>query len=158
AWGMHAPLKIGGSMVAFGRAGNPKWPGAAASAPHETPAEDSTQAVARKPRTPLSRRPEVWLAAMGGLRLLICGAAFGTALLAAPPPTETVVPPSLAVALRGSEFSTLQAATRKDGKLELHGRLDSEELRSRLDSWLAERQLTPAIDVQVDETLVRNVT
>jgi type III secretion protein D len=158
AWGMHAPLKIGGSMVAFGRAGNPKWPGAAASAPHEEPAEDSTPPVARKPRTPLSRRPEVWLAAMGGLVLLICGAAFGTALLAAPPPTETVAPPPLAVALRGSEFSTLQAGTRKDGKLELHGRLDSEELRSRLDSWLAERQLTPAIDVQVDETLVRNVT
>src|SRR5215471_20420727 len=117
---MHAPLKIGGSLVAFGRAGNPKWPGATTSATHETHAEHSTATVVRKPRTPLSRRPEVWLAAMGGLVLLICGAAFGTALLAAPPPAETVAPPPpLAVALRGSEFSTLQASTRKDGKLEL---------------------------------------
>jgi len=160
AWSMHAPLKIGGSMVAFGRAGLPKWPGASSSASHDSHAEDSTASVVRKPRTPLSRRPEVWLAAMGGAVLLICGAAFGTAIFAAPPMTDTVAPPPppLAVALKASEFSTLQASTRKDGKLELHGRLDSEQLRSRLDSWLAERQLTPAIDVQVDETLVRNVT
>src|SRR5262245_20265716 len=32
AWAMHAPLKIGRSVVAFGRAVLPKWPGAHQSA------------------------------------------------------------------------------------------------------------------------------
>lgn len=157
AWAMHAPLKIGRSVVAFGRAGG-KWPGANATSLGETHADTTTTPVARKPRTPLGRRPEVWLAAMGGAVLLICGAAFGTALFAAAPPPEHVQMPSLAGALKNSEFSTLQSGTRKDGQLDLQGRLATLEQRTRLDAWLAERQLTPAVDVQVDESLARDVT
>jgi type III secretion protein D len=155
---MHAPLKIGRSVVAFGRASLPKWPGVAGDAKTDAHAQDSTAAAARKPRTPLSRRPEVWLAAMGGAVLLICGAAFGTARFAAAPATESVPAPSLAAALKTSEFSTLRTASRKDGQVELRGRLDTLEQRARLDSWLAERQFTPAIEIQVDEQLARDVT
>ena len=157
-WAMHAPLKIGRSVVAFGRATQPKWPGVATGTA-DAAAENPTVITATpKARTPLSRRPEVWLAAMGGLVLLICGAAFGMARLTAAPVTENVQAPSLSVALKGSEFSTLQSATRKDGRLELRGRLETEEQRARLDKWLADHQFAPAIDVQVDETLTRNVT
>jgi len=162
-WTMHAPLKIGRSVVAFGRAAKAKWPGvasgsASANAADAAAENPTTISAAPKAHTPLSRRPEVWLAAMGGLVLLICGAAFGMARLTAAPVTENVQAPPLAVALKSSEFSTLQSATRKDGKLELRGRLETEEQRSRLDKWLADRQFAPAVDVQVDDTLARNVT
>jgi type III secretion protein D len=157
AWAMHAPLKIGRSVIAFGRAAVEKWPGATATLSGETHAAPTTTIV-RKPRTPLSRRPEVWLAAMGGAVLLICGAAFGTAHFAAPPATENVEVPSLSAALKNGEFSTLQTGTRKDGQLELQGRLATLEERTRLDKWLTERQFAPAVDVQVDETLARDVT
>ncbi|HTT11063.1 MAG TPA: hypothetical protein VMG60_09260 [Burkholderiaceae bacterium] len=158
AWAMHAPLRIGRSVVAFGRAGSTGWPAAAAAAPDETHAE-SASAVARKLRTPMSRRPETWLAAMGGLVLLICGAAFGTAhFAAAAPAPENPQVPSLAAALRNSEFSTLRTGARKDGQLDLFGRLDTIDQRARLDAWLAEHQFNTAVDVQVDEALARDVT
>ena len=161
-WAMHAPLKIGRSVVAFGRAAMARWPGAAignaTEAPHAEDSTTTTSVAARKPRTPMSRRPEVWLAAMGGMVLLICGAAFGTARFAAPPATDPVVPPSLAIALKTSEFSTLQLGVRKDGQPELRGRLETLQQRAHLDAWLAEHQFAPALDVQVDESLVRDVT
>jgi type III secretion protein D len=157
-WAMHAPLKIGRSVVAFGRSALANWPGSRTGSAAQPDAENSTTPAARKPRTPLGRRPEVWLAAMGGAVLLICGAAFGTAQLAAAPRTDSVAAPSLATALKASEFSTLQIGARKDGQPELRGRLETLEQRARLDTWLAARQFTPVVDVQVDEVLVRDVT
>src|SRR6185436_19263581 len=48
--------------------------------------------------------------------------------------------------------------TLQDGRTELRGRLATLAERGRLDTWLAERQLSPAVDVQVDENLLRDVT
>jgi type III secretion protein D len=167
-WAMHAPLKLGRSVVAFGRAAVANWPGAlgahtsAASgargdAAGEAAHEDSTTAVKPRARTPLSRRPEVWLGALGAIVLVVCGGAFGVAQLTATPPVERAEAPSLAAQLRASEFSTLQATLRKDGQFEIRGRLETLQQRARLDAWLADKQLAPAIDVQVDEALARDV-
>jgi type III secretion protein D len=96
---------------------------------------------------------------MGGAVLMICGAALWTAHLSAAPRAQAVeAPPSLAAMLSSSEFSTLTAVTQADGRVELRGRLATVAERTRLDAWLAERQLTPSIEVQVDEMLARDVT
>jgi len=157
-WAMHAPLKIGRSMVAFGRAALPKWPGAGgagAAADHPT---EMTPAPAVAKRTPLGRRAEVWLATLGGGVLVICGAALWTAHLSAAPLVEPVAAPPLSAQLKASEFSTLTATTHADGRLEIRGRLTTIAERARLDAWLGERQLNPSIEVQVDESLARDVT
>jgi type III secretion protein D len=60
--------------------------------------------------------------------------------------------------LQTSEFSALATTTHPDGRVELRGRLATVAERARLDAWLAERQLAPSIEVQVDEMLVRDVT
>lgn len=158
-WAMHAPLTIGRSVVAFGRAALANWPGAASSgAALAAEAAAPAAPAVRAPRTPLARRAEVWLAAMGAAVLLICGAAFGMAHFVAAPGAEPVAAPPLGTALKASEFSTLEVGTRKDGQPELRGRLETLAQRAQLDTWLAERQFAPAIDVQVDEVLVRDVT
>jgi type III secretion protein D len=157
-WAMHAPLKIGRSVVAFGRAAVGNWPAAALGAPASTHVENPTPPAMRLQRTPLRRRAEFWLATMGAAVLMICGGAFWTARLAAAPHPEAVeAPPPFAATLKASEFSTLESSTRKDGQIEIHGRLATTEQRTRLDAWLAERQVTAAIDVQVDEALARDV-
>jgi type III secretion protein D len=160
-WAMHMRLKIGSSIVAFGRAALPKWPLAIGSASAVEPHTETSVAAPVKPRrTSLARRAEFWLAMTGGGVLLACGAALWTAHLSAKPHEDIVMPPppSLAVQLQKSEFSTLTARTLQDGRTELRGRLATLAERGRLDTWLAERQLNPAVEVQVDETLVRDVT
>ena len=52
----------------------------------------------------------------------------------------------------------LAATARADGRLELHGRLATLAQRARLDDWLTARQFTPAVDVQIDEAITREVT
>lgn len=163
-WAMYAPLAIGRSIIVFGRAALADWPGstpqlpAAGAAAGATPRNASNAKPAAPARRPLKRRAEVWLAGMGAVVLIICGAALGTAHLAAAPRTEPVELPPLTVLLKGSEFSTLEAVTRADGETELRGRLETSAQRQRLDTWLAGQQATPAIDVQVDEVLARDVT
>jgi type III secretion protein D len=156
-WAMHAPLKIGRSVVAFGRAALPKWPGAA-GAVAELPADEPMTTVIQPRRRPLARRAEFWLAMMGGGVLLVCGAALWTAHLSAATHTEPVAVTPLAVLLKSSEFSTLTATPQKDGRIELRGRLATLAERTRLDAWLAERQVAPSVEVQVDEVLLRDVT
>lgn len=156
-WAMHAPLKVGRSVLAFGRAVLPDWPLAAGSAAPAVRTETKPAAAAPR-RRPLRRRAEVWLATMGGAVLAVCGAAFWTAHLAAAPRTEPVVAPPLATALKASEFSTLQLGQRADGGVELRGRLGTEGDRARLDAWLADRQVKADVAVQVDESLAREVT
>jgi type III secretion protein D len=156
AWPMYAPLQIGRAIVAFGLARLETWP-AASDEGHAADAEP-TPAQPPEPSAPLSRRAEVWLATTGVIVLLICGGAFWTAHLAAAPRVEDTAPPSLSEALKASEFSALETAVRKDGQSEIRGRLRTAQQRARLDAWLAERQHTPAVDVQVDESLVRDVT
>jgi type III secretion protein D len=158
-WAMHMRLKIGRSIVAFGRAALPNWPLALSGGPAVEPRAETTVAVPVKPlRRSLARRAEFWLAMTGGGVLLACGAALWTAHLSAKPHDEPPPPPSLAVQLQASEFSTLTARTLQDGRTELRGRLATLAERGRLDTWLAERQLSPAVDVQVDENLLRDVT
>lgn len=162
-WAMYAPLAIGRSVVCFGRAALPEWPGATPpTAAGALPAPGGKLAPAGKPATqpkrPLKRRAEVWLATMGGAVLVVCGAALFTAHLTAGPRAEPVELPPLAVLLKGSEFSTLEAVTRADGETELRGRIETLAQRQRLDTWLAGQQATVAIDVQVDEALARDVT
>jgi len=69
-----------------------------------------------------------------------------------------VAAPPLSAQLKASEFSTLTATTHADGRLEIRGRLATIAERARLDAWLGERQLNPSIEVQVDESLLRDVT
>jgi type III secretion protein D len=159
-WAMHAPLRIGRSVVAFGRAGAAEWPAlvAGGAVPGARSAE-SAAVPARPARPPLARRAEVWLATLGGGVLLICGAALWTAHLSAGPRAQDVqAPPSLAAMLKTSEFSALVATTHADGRVELAGRLATLAERTRLDAWLVARQVTASVEVQVDETLVRDVT
>jgi type III secretion protein D len=80
------------------------------------------------------------------------------ARVVAAPRSPQAPPPTLAAALKASEFATLQALPQPDGRVLLHGRLPSLAQRARLDTWLAARKFTPAIDVKVDEALARDVT
>lgn len=171
-WGMHAPLKIGASVVAFGRAAVANWPGSlgAQAASTTTGDDDSTvdraredstpaaQPKERKKKTPLSRRPEVWLASLGVIVLVVTGGAFGVAQVLQGPAPEKTEAPTFTTLLRGSEFSTLQATRRADETYDVKGRLETIEQRAKLDAWLAGLPFKTAVDVQVDESLARDVT
>ena len=157
-WPMHTPLTIGRSVVAFGHACMDEWTRAAlAPDPSTDPAADTTEAA---PRTGLRHRAEVWLAATGTTVLLACAGALWMAHLAAAAPriTPAVGTAPLAAALHESEFAALAASARADGRIELHGRLATLAQRARLDDWLMARQFTPAVDVQIDEAITREVT
>lgn len=156
-WAMHSPLRIGSAVVAFGRAAVADWPVAIAQAEAADAAKPT--ATVTRARAPLHLRAEVWLAGLGATVLLFCLAAFWTARSAATPlQTPDSAPPSLAAELRASEFSGLTITTGVDGHMTVHGRIGTLAQRARLDAWLAEHQVAPVIDVQVDEALVRDVT
>jgi type III secretion protein D len=155
-WTAYAPLQIGRSEIAFGSSALDAWPVTTMPA-----ASAEARAAAAHPaiRTPLRKRAEVWLAGAGAAVLAMCAAALWTAhLSAAPRPAQAAAEPALVTALRGSEFSALQAIVQPDGHIELRGRLATVAERTRLDAWLAAHQLTPRVEVQVDEVLARDVT
>jgi type III secretion protein D len=150
---MHVPLKIGSSVVAFGRACVDDW---STDAPAEAAAEAP---AAPAPKVPLRRRAEVWLAGMGACVLMACVGAMWMARVAAAPaaaPVDQGV--ALVNALRGSEFATLEAKTAADGRITLRGRLATQVQRAQLDAWLAEHRFAPVIEVWVDEAIAHDVT
>jgi type III secretion protein D len=73
-------------------------------------------------------------------------------------PRDAPAATPLATALRASEFAGLEATRDAQGRIELRGRLATLAERSRLDAWLASRQLNPVINVHVDEGVARDVT
>lgn len=159
-WAMYTPLQIGRSSIAFGPAGLAQWPQS-----HRSPIQaDSASATsfakasARKHPAPLFRRAEVWLAGMGAVVLLLCGAALSTARLSAAPHVDAAPAPTLAETLKASEFAALTAAASPDGRIEIEGRLGTQGERAKLDNWLAERQIAAIVNVHVDETVARDVT
>lgn len=156
AWAMHTPLRIGSSVVAFGRACVDDW---SADDPAETTTTpDAPAAPAAKP--PLRRRAEVWLAGMGACVMLACAGALWMARVAAAPAPVAINPGvALSNALRGSsEFALLEANTAADGRLTLRGRLATQVQRAQLDGWLAERGFSPKVEVWVDEAIAHDVT
>ena len=155
AWPMHTPLKIGSSVVAFGRACVDDWSGD--PVPETTATADAPAAVAAK--VPLRRRAEVWLAGMGTCVLLACVGAMWMARVAAAPAEAPVVPAmTLPSALRASEFAMLEANTAADGRTTLRGRLSTQVQRAQLDAWLAGRGFAPKVEVWVDEAIAHDVT
>ncbi len=156
AWPMHTPLKIGSSVVAFGRACVGDW---SADQPHEDAAAPETPNTPA-PKVPLRRRAEVWLAGMGACILLACVGALWMARVAAAPAVEAPVDQGVALinALRTSEFGMLEAKTAADGRITLRGRLAMQVQRAALDAWLAERRFTPVVEVWVDEAIAHDVT
>lgn len=159
-WPRHAPLQIGRSVVAFGLACVDEWtaPAAAPGAAAEAPVAEAAVAAPAVRAGTLRRRAEVWLAVTGAGVLLACMGSFWMARVVAAPRPAQAMPTSLAAALKSSEFAALQAVPQPDGRLLLSGRLSSLAQRTRLDSWLAARRFTPALDVKVDEALARDVT
>lgn len=156
AWTMHTPLKIGSSVVAFGRACVDDW-----SADHPPEAAAPTEAAAAPAaKVPLRRRAEVWLAGMGACVMLACVGALWMARVAAAPAPAAIHPAvALSNALRGSgEFAALEANAAADGRLTLRGRLATQVQRAQLDAWLAERGFAPKVEVWVDEAIVHDVT
>jgi type III secretion protein D len=155
-WPAHAPLCMGTTVLAFGHAGIEAWPAGAPAARLDTAATCDTGAPAA---VPLRRRAEVWLAALGLGVLLACGAAMSlTQVAAAPRPQTSVQAPALADALRTSEFSMLESGPGADGRPTLRGRLATQGQRQRLDAWIAVNGLDVAVDVLVDEAVLRDVT
>jgi type III secretion protein D len=158
-WSQHTPLKIGGSLVAFGRACIDDWSKPAAA---EGLADAGTDAAgAGDGRAPLRRRAEVWLAGVGAGVLVACAGALGIAHVAAaptPPRVNEVV--QLTQALRATEFNTLEVGRTGDGRLALRGRLSAQAQRTKLDAWLAARPASSpvAVEVTVDEALAHDVT
>ncbi len=61
-------------------------------------------------------------------------------------------------ALRESEFGMLDIITRGNGQVVIRGRLASNDQRDQLTRWLLTAPLAPAVEVTVDEGLVREVT
>lgn len=151
AWAKHVPLAIGGSQVAFGLACEDEWPAATAFT-HSVPLATTA------PRTPLRRRPEVWLAATGAAVLMACAASLWMAHAWAMPAAPIAEARPFAEDLAASEFAMLEATRGPEGRLQLGGRLATAAQRTRLDAWLATRGVKPVLDVAVDETLVREVT
>lgn len=161
-WPRQAPLRIGASVVAWGLACIDEWTAASAAAAAAgaaaTPSHaEGALALPTLRSAPLRKRAEVWLAATGAGLMLACVGSFWMARVAAAP-HRPGAPPTLAAALKSSEFAALQAQPRADGRLLLSGRLASLAQRSRLEAWLAERGFEPTVDVQVDEALARDVT
>lgn len=156
AWDMHTPLKVGSSVVAFGRACVDDW--SSDPAP-ETQASAETPAAA-VPKVPLRRRAEVWLAGMGTCVLIACAGALWMARVAAAPSETPAINPGAALiaALRASDFAQLDANTAADGRITLRGRLSTQVQRAQLDAWLAERGFAPKIEVWVDEAVAHDVT
>jgi type III secretion protein D len=153
-WPMHSPLKIGSSVVAFGRACVDDWSAAPSATAADEPAPESKPA----PR-PLRRRAEVWLASMGGGVLLACvGALWMAHVAAAPAQPAPDAAAALVSALRASEFAPLEAGRSADGRITLRGRLTTQVQRDQLDAWLAERHMSPTIEVWVDEAVAHEVT
>jgi len=161
-WSQHVPLKIGSSVVAFGRACIDDWK-AGMPAPGLLDEQPAVHADAPAPTTakPLSRRAEFWLACMGAGVLVVCAGALGMArVVAAPTSPQINEAVSLAQALRGSEFSALEVGRTADGRMALRGRLTAISQRAKLDAWLAARPASAplVIEVAVDEALAREVT
>jgi type III secretion protein D len=165
-WPRQTPLQIGSSRVAYGLACVDEWKAAMAASVACGEARDRAAAASAAgpgmqppARTaPLRRRAEVWLAATGAGVLLACLGTFWMARVVAAPRVPQAAPITLAAALRASEFASLEALPQPDGRVLLQGRLGTFSQRSRLDTWLAARQFTPALDVKVDEALTREVT
>lgn len=155
AWARHAPLRIGDTLLAFGLACEDAWPAPGAAAAHALAATDDTPAA-----RPWHRRAEAWLAATGAAVLIACGGSLWMAHVAAaaPPPAPVLNAAMLAGALKAGEFAALDAATTADGRPVLRGRLADLAQRARLEAWLAARQWTPALDLMVDELVVRDIT
>ena len=145
AWAMHAPLQVGSSTLAFGAAGDEAWP-----APQAAPQEAAEPAP--------QRRGAAWLLPLGVALAFGCLGLLGFVHVVSAQRPAAVAAPSLADALRGSEFSALTLATDSAGREELRGRLGTLAQRIRLDAWLAARQASPLLDVQVDEAIARDVT
>jgi len=156
-WMPHAPLKIGSSVVAFGRACDDDWkPGAPAAGIAAEPPHDEEPAPTP---TPLRRRAEVWLASLGAGVLLSCvGALWMAHVAAAPAPAATDPAAALVTALRGSAFTALEASRSADGRITLRGRVSTQAQRALLDAWLTERRLAPTVEVWVDEAVAQDVT
>jgi type III secretion protein D len=169
AWPIHVPIKLGAATIAFGRANMERWPasGAAERDPALGAALDAerngahratpawAKALAR--RAPLSRRPEIWLAATGAALLLSCtGSLLAAHRIAAPPPAD---PKPLTALLHNDGFRSVSATADVDGRIELHGRVTTQADRSHLDEWLTQHhvQPPPRFDVQVDEEVLRDV-
>jgi type III secretion protein D len=153
AWPAHSPMQIGSSLVAYGLACKDEW-----ALPAPAAGADASAPAAQRPRTPLRKRAEVWLAATGAAVLIACGGSLWMAHVAAQTgTTQSSAPPTLAAALKGSEFTSLEAIQRQDGSVELRGRLASLAQRTRLDAWLAAGGYTPKVEVVVDEELARSV-
>lgn len=169
AWAMYAPLRIGEAVVAYGPASLLEWPDGPAGeglhdavpdaldmAPEDTDAQDG--APARPLHPPRRRTP--WLVPLGLLAALSSvGALAVSHVVLGPADSAPQAPsPTLADALRGSEFAHLTAARGDGGALELRGRLATVAERTRLDEWLAARHFSPVVQVQVDEGIARDVT
>ncbi|EHR71428.1 hypothetical protein BurJ1DRAFT_2599 [Burkholderiales bacterium JOSHI_001] len=154
-WACGQPLTLGRTVIACGPEDQPVWTLAPELA-DELPAPAlAGPAGSRAPR----RRPELWLATVGTVLLLGCAGAWALAQLTVKPTTvQRADASTLATALKGSEFAALELQSQPGGALRLQGRLATLAQRGRLDAWLAARGATPALDVVVDEALVREVS
>jgi len=161
-WSQHVPLKIGSSVVAFGRACIDDWKaGTPAAGLLESPAASGSESRTTAPAKSLPRRAEFWLACMGAGVLVVCAGALAMArVVAAPVQPQVNEAVSLVQALRGSEFAALEVGRTADGRMALRGRLAALSQRAKLDAWLAARPASAplVVEVTVDEALAREVT
>lgn len=162
-WSQHVPLKIGSSVVAFGRACIDDWKaGTPAPGLVDEPPSPGVDGHIPKTNKSLTRRAEFWLACMGAGVLAVCAGALGVARVAAAPVPQAAANEavSLAQALQSSEFSTLEVGRAPDGTTTLRGRLAAQSQRAKLDAWLAARPASApvAVDVWVDEAVAHDVT
>ncbi len=169
AWAMHAPLRIGAAVVAYGPASQLEWPphvGDEGGQELSSDPIDAAPATADPPdetfvqplRPPRRRTP--WVVPLGLLVALSSAGALGVAHVVLGPSdtVQTTAAPTLADALHGSEFAHLSTARNGAGQLELRGRLPTLAARARLDAWLAAQPYAPVVNVQVDEGIARDVT
>jgi type III secretion protein D len=159
-WPMHAPLQVGSSVVAYGLAADDAWPDVADAPVDAAEAGGTDAAPPPARRQPKKSRSGTWLIA-SVMAVAVAGTAALGVVRSGMPSLQAAAAPtsSLADALRTSEFAAvLSPAQDASGRLELRGRLATLAQRTKLDAWLAARQLTPLVNVVVDEALARDVT
>jgi type III secretion protein D len=159
AWPMHAPLRVGGTVVAFGFASVEDWPKETATSSDAT--HDAGHDAGREPAQPAARPPKrrsaAWLVALGLLVTVASAAAIGVVQVMSPHEPAVAKPPPLADMLRDSEFAGLTATQDATGRVEVRGRLQTLAQRTQLDGWLAARGVAPAVNVFVEEGVARDV-
>lgn len=168
-WPPYVYLRVGSTTLAYGEMYSPQWadvlqfggdPSSDESAQLHLYAEPSIYSREKQTSPQTSNRSGIatWLVVAGiGLFGLTMGvSAFNGAQMAGATP-PMLMQPDVATVLEKSEFSALEVEEPEAGKFTIHGYLETQEQRARLERLLAEARGVSRLQVSVGEQLATAV-